>query len=255
MLGAFFFFSLYVSHGLPLIIALLLTVIIAALLGIAIERTTFRPVRDKMEFIPLVLSIGVAILATSLITMFYGGGSQTYYKGGESATVYNLFDGKITVTLGQIMIVVTAVVLLTGLHFFLKKTQTGKAIRAVSDDKEVAAIMGINVNKTIMILFAIATTLAAVAGILVAFDQNLYPHMGLMLSIKVFAAIIIGGVGKFRGAIVGAIIIGFSENLIVGLTGIKSSYKELIIFIILIAVLMIKPYGIYGGQKEEVESR
>ena len=115
--------------------------------------------------------------------------------------------------------------------------------------------MGIDVNRTIMILFAIATTLAAVAGILVAFDQNLYPYMGLSLSIKVFAAIILGGVGKFRGAIVGAIIIGFSENLIVGLTSIKSSYKELIVFTIFIFVLMYKPYGIFGGQKEEVESR
>ncbi len=255
MLGAFFFFSLYVSHGLPLTIALLLTIIIAALLGIVIERTTFRPVRDKMAFIPLVLSIGVAILAQSLITMFYGGGSQSYYKGGGSATVYNLFDGKIIITLGQIMIVVTAIVLLTGLYIFLKKTRTGKAIRAVSDNKEVAAIMGIDVNRTIMILFAIATTLAAVAGVLVAFDQNLYPYMGLMLSIKVFAAIVIGGVGKFRGAILGAIIIGFSENLIVGLTSIKSSYKELIVFTILIFVLMYKPYGIFGGQKEEIESR
>ncbi len=255
MLGAFFFFSLYISQGLPLTVALILTILIAAALGLFIERTTFRPVRDKKSFIPLVLSIGVAILAQSLITMFYGGGSQNYYKGGGSATVYNLFNGQITITLGQIMIVVSAVVLLSGLYLFLKNTRTGKAIRAVSDNKEIAAIMGIDVNKTIMILFAIATTLAAVAGLLVAFDQNLYPYMGLSLSIKVFAAIILGGVGKFRGAIVGAIIIGFSENLIVGLTGIKSSYKELIVFTIFIFVLMYKPYGIFGGQKEEVESR
>jgi len=255
MLGAFFFFSLYVTQGLPLVVALILVIAIAAILGLAIERTTFRPVRDKKSFIPLVLSIGVAILAQSLITMFYGGGSQSYYKGGGSATVYNLFDGRITITLGQVMIIVSAVVLLSGLYLFLKHTRTGKAIRAVSDNKEIAAIMGIDVNRTIMILFAIATTLAAVAGILVAFDQNLYPYMGLSLSIKVFAAIILGGVGKFRGAIVGAIIIGFSENLIVGLTSIKSSYKELIVFTIFIFILMYKPYGIFGGQKEEVESR
>lgn len=255
MAGAFIFYTVYVVLGVPLAFSILLTILLSGIVGFIIEKTTFRPVRDKQEFIPLILSIGVAIIIISTVTMFYGGGSRTYFESGQVSPVYTFFDGTLTITLVQIAIITSAIVLLTALYLFLQKTKTGKAIRAVSDDKEVAAIMGINVNRMISLLFIMATSLAGFAGILVAFDQNLYPSMGLPLSIKVFAAIILGGVGKFHGAIVGALIIGFSENLLVGLTPIKASYKELLAFIIIITILLIKPYGLFGGKKEEIESR
>ena len=255
MVGAFTFFSSHISFGIPLIISLAITALVIGLLGILIEKTTFSPVRDKQDFIPLVMSIGISIILQSLVIIFYGAGSETYNKSGEIPTIYNLFDGAVTITLTQILIIITSVVLITGLFLFLKKTKTGKAIRAVSDSKEVSAIVGINVNRTITTLFFIASGLAAIAGVLIAFDQNFHPRMGLQLSLKSFAAIVLGGVGKLHGAILGAIIIGFSENLIVGLTNISSNYKEIIVFTILILVLLIKPYGLFGGRKEELESR
>lgn len=254
MAGAFIFYSTYVSAGLPMHAAAVITVAAITLIGILIERTTFRPVRDKQAFIPLVLSIGISIIIQSIVLMIYGGGSQTYYGPGESTTVYQIAENT-SITQPQVIIILTSVILIAGLFTFLKYTKTGKAIRAVSDNREIAAIMGINVNKTITILFAIASGLAAIAGFLIAFDQNLNPRMGLMLSIKSFAAIVLGGVGKLHGAILGALIIGFTENIITGLTPISSSYKDLIVFTLFVIIILFKPYGIFGGAKEEVESR
>lgn len=255
MVGAFSFYFFHISLGLSMILSLFLSIFFVALLGIAIEKTTFKPVRNKQEFIPLVLSIGVSIILQSIVTMKFGGGSQSYFKPGEYSKTFELFNGTATITAPQITIIVSSILLLALLFLFLKYSKTGKAIRAVSDNKEMASIMGINVDRTITILFAIAAGLAAIAGILIAFDQNLHPQMGIMLNIKSFAAIVLGGVGKFHGAIVGALIIGFSENLIIGLTNISGSYKDLIIFIILLLMLLFKPYGLFGGSKQEAESR
>lgn len=255
MVGAYIFFTAYSVQHLPLFIALVITTLAMALLGYLIERFTFRPVRNRQEFIPLLLSLGVGIVATSAITIFFGAGSKTYFSPGESSAVFHLANGAVTITLIQIIIILTAASLIGALYFFLHKTRTGKAIRAVADNKEVAAIMGISVNRSMSILFLIATALAGVAGVLVAFDQNFHPYMGTPLSVKIFAAIILGGVGKLHGAIVGAIIIALAENLVIGLTPIQSSYKELVIFVILIGILIIKPYGLFGGSKEEMESR
>ena len=255
MAGAYIFFWLNIILGIQLPIALALTALAALGIGLILERTTFRPVRDKQAFIPLVLSIGVAIIFQSLATIFFGGGSQTYFSASEVSQSFKFLDGNLSITTSQIMIILTAAVLLTGTHLFLKHSRTGKAIRAVSDNKEIAAIMGINVNRTIAILFGLATMLAGVGGVLIAYDQNLFPLMGMLLSIKAFAVVIIGGVGYFQGVIWGALIIGLTENLITGLTPISSSYKELIVFALFITVLLFKPYGLFGGKKEEVESR
>ncbi len=255
MIGAYSFFSAYVIFGLPLIASLTIMIVFMALLGLLIEKTTFKPVRDKQEFIPLVLSIGVAIILQAFVTMRFGGSSQSYYQNAESSQIFRLFDGQLIVTLPQIMIITVSISLLIGLGLFLKYSKTGKAIRAVSDNKQVAEILGINVDRTLSIVFVLASILAGIAGVLIAFDTSLYPRMGLILGIKVFAAIILGGVGKFWGAILGALIIGFGESLIIGLTSIPGSFKDLIVFTIFISVILFKPYGILGGRKEEIESR
>ena len=254
MLGSYVFFWLYILQDIGIIPAFVLTALIVALIGVVIEQTTFKPVRDRHEFIPLVLSIGVSILIQASVIFTFGGDSKDYSKG-QTAEVYQLFDGAASITLSQIMIIISSIILITTLGLFLKYSRTGKAIRAVSDDKKVAAIMGINVNQTMTILFAIGAMIAAIAGLMLAFDQNLNPRMGLMLSLKGFAIIIIGGVGSFSGAIIGAIIIGFSETLITGITNIPSGYKDTITFIILVAVLLWRPYGIFNSNKEEAESR
>ncbi len=255
MAGAYTFFWLHILMGLPVTISLGLAILIMGAIGLLIEKTTFRPVRNKQAFIPLVLSIGVSIIFQSLAIIFFGGGSQTYYQASQVSESYKLFNEIITITEAQITIILTAAALLAGTWAFLKYSRTGRAIRAVSDSKEVAAIMGINVNRTIATVFALATILAGVGGILVAYDQNLFPMMGMLLSVKAFAVVIIGGVGYFQGVIWGALIIGLLENMVVGLTPISASYKELIVFVVFIAVLLYKPYGLFGGRKEEAESR
>ena len=255
MAGAYLFFTFYVLMGFSIPVSLAFTAICCTIIGLIIEKTTFRPVRDKQPFIPLVLSIGVTIIFQSVATILYGGGSQTYYNASEVSTSYKLLNGSVVITKAQVLIILVSATLFLATHLFLKHSRTGKAIRAVSDHKEIAAIMGINVNKTIATVFALGTMLAGVGGVLIAFDQNLFPLMGMMLSIKAFAVVVIAGVGHFHGVLLGALIIGLSETLIIGLTPISASYKDLIVFVIFIIILLFKPYGLFGGKKEEAESR
>lgn len=255
MIGAYIFYTAHITLGMSIILGVLVSVASVTLLGIFIEKTTFKPVRNKQAFIPLVLSIGIAILLQSIATMIYGGTSKTYVKPGEIPTTYTFFDGAVTISAAQIAIILVTAALLIGVHLFLKYSRTGKAIRAVADDKQVASILGIDVNKTITILFAMSSGLAAIAGIMAGFDHNLTPMMGLLMSVIGFGVIVFGGVGKFKGAIIGALVFGFAETLIVGLTPIKASYKETILFVIILALLFFRPYGLFGGKKEEVESR
>lgn len=252
MTGAFLFFALYSGLHWPLFLSFALTLFGITFLGIFIEKTTFRPVRDKQEFIPLILSIGVSIILVSTVTMIFGGGSQTYIEAAP--TIFHLMQDSV-ITLPQVLIIITSCIVIAGLFLFLRMTKIGKAIRAVSDNKMVASILGIDVNKTIMMTFALASFLAALGGILVAFDQNLSPRMGLALSIKVFAAITLGGVGNLFGAVIGAFIIGFTENFLIAYTSVPGSFKEAFVFMILIFVLLFRPYGLFGGKKEEMESR
>lgn len=255
MVGAYIFYTSHISLGLGNIESAVISIVIVTILGIIIEKFTFKPVRDKQVFIPLVLSIGIAIILQSLVLIIYGGTTKNLYVAGDAAKKFILFDGTVTITSVQILIILTAISALLGLCLFLKYSKTGKAIRAVSDDREVAAIMGINVDRTISILFAIGSGLAALAGILIGMDRNLTPNMGMLLTVYAFAVIVLGGVGKLKGAIIGAVIIGFLETFALGLTSLKASSKELIIFSALLLLLIFKPYGIFGGKKEEVESR
>lgn len=255
MVGAYIFYTSHISFGLGNIESAVISILAVTILGIIIEKFTFKPVRDKQVFIPLVLSIGIAIVLQSLVLIIYGGTTKNLYVAGDAARKFILFDGAVTITSVQILIILTAIGALLGLCFFLKYSKTGKSIRAVSDDKEVAAIMGINVDRTISTLFAVGSGLAALAGILIGMDRNLTPNMGMLLTVYAFAVIVLGGVGKLKGAIIGAVIIGFLETFALGLTNLKASSKELIIFSVLLLLLIFKPYGIFGGKKEEIESR
>lgn len=255
MLGAYLFYTSHITFALDYISSALISIALVTVVGIIIEKFTFRPVRDRQAFIPLVLSIGTAIILQSLVLIFYGGTTKNLFEAGKVAEKYNFFNETVTITSVQILIIFTALSALIGLCLFLKYSKTGKAIRAVSDDREVAAIMGINVNRTISILFAIGSALAALAGILVGLDRNLTPNMGMLLTVYAFAVIVLGGVGKLKGAIIGAAIIGFIETFTLGLTSLKASSKELIIFTLLLLLLIFRPYGIFGGKKEEIESR
>jgi len=251
MVGGYMFFWMYIVLGWPFIPSFIAGILIVAILGIIIERLFFKPLRHFQAFIPLIMSIGVSIILQTGIMMIFGSDTKNYHKLGAVTNTFSFFDNKLVVTQNHIVIIVVTILLLTGLFIFLKHTKLGKAIRAVADNKEIAAILGINVNKIMSIVFALGAMLTAVAGILIAFEQNLTPKMGEFLSIVAFTAIILGGVGNLKGAILGAFIVGFAQNLIIGLTPISGSYKFVIMFTIMIAILLFKPYGIFGAKKEE----
>ena len=249
--GAYLFYELFINLHLPIWLSFILVIFLAGIIGMAIERFTFRPVSRCHDFIPLVVAMGLSVFIQALIILLFGGGVQTYQTVDSNPISYTLMNGNLIITQSQILIVVTSAVLMITLFLFLKKTKTGKAIRAVSDSKDTAAILGVNINKVLSIIFALSMILASVGGLLIASEQNLNPTMGLDLGLKAFAAIILGGVGNLPGTVAAAFILGFSENLIVGLTSINDSYKEVIVFAILILILFFKPNGLFGGRLEE----
>jgi branched-chain amino acid transport system permease protein len=253
-IGAFLFFTYHLGFQIPLILAVILAAITTAIIALLIEKKTFKPVRDRHDYIPFIISIGVGMIAKQIITLFYGTQKISLFSESSISKSHQITEN-ISITNVQILTIASAVISIVLVTLFLKKTRTGKAIRAVADNKEVAAIMGINVNKHISIIFAIGAALAAIAGIMIGFEQNIFPEMNNLVIVKAFAAIVVGGLGSYKGAVIGAMIIGFTENILVGLTPIPNTYKEMVVFAIIITMLLIHPYGIYGGKKEELESR
>ncbi len=251
MLGAYLLFGLTVSLQIPFWLSFFLVIILMVGFGVVLEKITFKPIRKSHPFKPLIISIGISIALQSIIILFFGGAVKSYAQVSDVTTrSISLLEGKVIITHHQILIICVSLFLLSALGYFLKFTKTGKALRAVADNQEVASLMGINIDRQISLIFGLGTGLAAIAGMLIAAEQNLTPTMGLSLGVKAFAAIILGGVGSISGTIIGALIIGLSENLIVGLTPIPASLKEAIIFLILIIMLFIKPNGLMGAKVE-----
>lgn len=245
--GAFSFYTFYIILGWPIIPSAIAAMALLFIIVILIEKLAFLPVRDAPSFIPLILSIGIGILLRNLMVLIY----QPYARSlTANVKSFVLFSDIVRITDIQIIILISSVILMAGLWSFLKYTKTGKAIRAVSDNKEIAAILGININKTITIVFLISAFLAGSAGILAAFDQNLHPHLGSFFTIKSFAAVILGGIGSIPGAVLGGYFIGFAENILIAIPFngwyIPSSYKDAIAFAALLIILYLKPTGFFG---------
>lgn len=251
MVGAYMLLAFWPMLGLPYWIAFMFVVFIAAFFGFVMERLAFKSVRRSHPFKPLIISIGISVLLQSLVIIFFGGGVNSYRQsGGAPAKTFEFLNGDLVVTDHQILLMVITAILLIAVGLFLKYSRTGKAMRAVADNRDVAAILGIDVDKIISIIFALGTALAAAAGMLIGAEQNLSPTMGIELSVKAFAAIVLGGLGNVTGAVVGALIIGFMENFIVGFTPIPQSFKEAIVFSFLIIMLFLRPNGILGASME-----
>lgn len=245
--GAYSFYTFYILLGWPLIPSLIAGLAVLLVIVYIIERLTFLPVRDAPPFIPLICSIGVGIFLKNALLLIFEAKSRSL---SEIVTSFPIFSEIVRITGIQIIILVASVVLMLGLWLFLKYAKIGQVIRAVSDNKEVAAILGIPINRIITITFFIAAIFAGIAGILAGFDQNLHPHLGTYFTIKAFAAVILGGIGSIPGAVLGAYFIGLAENLLIaipfGTYFIPTSYKDAIAFVALIAFLYFKPTGFYG---------
>jgi len=245
MVGAYVTFFLVKFMGLPILPSIGIALIAVAFLGILIEKIAYKPLRDAPRLAPLITAIAVSIFLQSAVMLLFGARNKTI----SLATTKGMMFLGAYITPIQIVIVVTSIVLMILLNLYLKHAKLGKAMRATSDEMTMAAVVGIQVDRVISYVFGIGSGMAAVAGILIAFETNLSPMMGFVLGIKAFAAAVVGGIGSVRGAMVGGFIIGFAENF--GIWYIPTGYKHSVAFIILVLVLLIRPSGIFGMKSEE----
>ncbi|MDP6670345.1 MAG: branched-chain amino acid ABC transporter permease [archaeon] len=248
MVGAYVAFVVSVSLGLPLPVGFVVAICFGALLGMAVNRFAFKPLRKQHVWIGLIAAIAVSILLQNIIALFFGNEIKTYNLGPVEKGM-EMFGFIITKT--QVLIIVVAVALMILTWFFIKKTKTGQQARAVADNRHLAESLGIDSEKVIASTFAFGSALAAAGGVLIAMETNLDPMMGLMPNIKAFAAVIVGGVGSVPGAILGSYFIGLTENI--GIWYLPSGYKDAIAFFILIVFLLFRPQGILGKKKEGIE--
>lgn len=233
--------------GLPPFIAILISIALCALLGIVIEFLAYRPLRQAQPLAVLITAIGVSYLLQNLALLIYGSEQKAFPTIVALPTVHIggvYIDGITLATL-----VVTAVIMVA-LSLFINKTRMGKAMRAVSEDKEAAELMGISVNRTITVTFAIGSALAGVAAIFYgAAYTYIRPTTGAMPGIKAFTAAVFGGIGSIPGAMLGGILLGVIEQL--SKTYISTLWADAIVFGVLVVVLVVKPTGLLGKKISE----
>lgn len=247
MVGAYVGWYATTVFHLSFIPALLLSMIVCALFGVLIERIAYKPLRNATRIAALITAIGVSLF------LEYGGmllvtADVRTYPPVFPETAYSV--GGITFKYGDIVMVVTAVILMVLLHFVVQYTKVGKAMRAVSFDKDAALLMGINTNNTISITFAIGSALAAAAGVLLGvYFNTIDPLMGIIPGLKAFVAAVLGGIGIIPGAMVGGLVLGLVEAAVSGLGA--STWRDAVAFLILIIVLIVKPSGLFGKNIRE----
>ena len=224
----------------PVYLAALPALLITALIGLAKNRFVFEPLRHGNRITLLIASIGLSYFLRNAIRLIWGSDLQTY---GLMPTRGIEFAG-LSITSAQITMMAAAVLFLAILYVILTRTILGKSLRAVADNMALAQIMGISMKKVSVTVRVLASFFSAVGGVLLAVDTNLEPMMGLTNLIKAFAAVLLGGAGNVRGALLGGLVIGIAENLSVAF--ISPGYKDFISFALIILMLLFRPRGIFG---------
>ncbi len=234
------------SLGMHIIGAFILAVVGGAIVGVLMNYSVYKPLRSKKSnsLIMLLASLGIFIFIENLIIALFGAEVKTIRTG----PITQGFDflGAI-ITQAQVVIIIVSFLTLFLVEVFLKKTNTGRAMRATADNKDVAQVIGINTETVTTYSFALASALAASAGVLIAIEQNLEPTMGLTAIIKGFTAGVVGGLGSIKGAVAGAFLLGIVENI--GIWFLPSGYKDAIAFFVLIVFLLFRPQGIFGRKE------
>ena len=249
MVGSYVAFLAINSMGLPVPVAIVLSVIVCTVLGMVIERVAYKPLRGASPLAVLITAIGVSYFLQNIALLVFGSDTKAFTN---VVTLPNLelFDGQLVIKSVTIVTVVVSIIIMVGLTLFVKKTKIGRAMTAVSEDKGAAQLMGINVNGTIAVTFAIGSALAAIAGVLLCSAYpSLTPYTGSMPGIKAFVAAVFGGIGSIPGAFIGGILLGVIENL--SKAYISSQLADAIVFGILIIVLLVKPTGLLGKKIQE----
>lgn len=249
MVGGYIVFSATSYAGLNPYVAVLISIIFCTLLGVTIERVAYKPLRNASPLAVLITAIGVSYLLQNLALLVFGAQPKNFTSVVPLDSV-KLFDGRLTISGEAIVTIAVTVIIMVALMLFINKTRPGNAMRAVSEDRGAAQLMGVNVNGTIALTFAIGSGLAAIAGVLLCSTySNLTSTTGAMPGIKAFVAAVFGGIGSIPGAMIGGVLIGIIE--ILGRAYISSQMADAIVFAVLILVLVIKPTGILGKKIDE----
>ena len=249
MIGSYVVFVTVSTMGLPPMAGVLLAVAVCTLLGMTIERIAYKPLRGASPLAVLITAIGVSYLLQNVALLFFGADTKSF-TSVVTLPAIKLAGGEMTITGETIVTILSCIVIMIGLTAFINKSKAGQAMLAVSEDRGAATLMGINVNGTIALTFAIGSALAAIAGVLLCSAYpSLTPYTGSMPGIKAFVAAVFGGIGSIPGAFIGGILLGVIE--ILSKAYISSQMSDAIVFSVLIIVLLVKPTGILGKKINE----
>lgn len=249
MIGSYVVFVTVSSMGLPPVLGVLLAVAACTLLGVVIERVAYKPLRSASPLAVLITAIGVSYLLQNVALLIFGADTKSFTSVVKIPAL-KLADGQLNITGETIATILSCIVIMVCLMAFISRTRAGQAMLAVSEDKGAATLMGINVNGTIALTFAIGSALAAIAGVLLCSAYpSLTPYTGSMPGIKAFVAAVFGGIGSIPGAFIGGVLLGVIE--ILSKAYISSQLSDAIVFSVLIIVLLVKPTGILGKKISE----
>lgn len=249
MIGGYIVFIAMNNLGLPAIVSVLISMVVCTVLGITIEGIAYKPLRNAPSLAVLITAIGVSYLLQNLALLIWGSAPKSF-TSVVSIQPIKLMNGALTITGEALVTILVSVVIMIALTLFINRTRMGRSMLAVSEDKGAAQLMGINVNATISLTFAIGSALAAIAGALLCSAYPiLQPTTGAMPGIKAFVAAVFGGIGSIPGAMIGGILLGVIENL--SKAYISAQLADAIVFGVLIVVLLVKPTGIMGKKISE----
>lgn len=249
MIGSYVVFSAVSVMGMPSGVGIIIAVVVCTALGVVIEKIAYKPLRGASPLAVLITAIGVSYFLQNAALLIFGANAKSFTSvvGFSGLT---LAGGALVISGETIVTILACILIVIALSLFIKYTKAGRAMLAVSEDKQAAQLMGVNVNGTIALTFAIGSALAAIAGVLLCSAYpNLTPYTGAMPGIKAFTAAVFGGIGSIPGAMLGGILLGVIENL--SKAYISAQLSDAIVFAVLIVVLLVKPTGILGKKISE----
>ena len=247
MVGAYTLSIVMTNLGMPPVVAILASVVVCSVLGVTIEKIAYKPLRNTSPLAVLITAIGVSYFLQSVALLIFGSNKR---KVESAITMNGIKLGPLELTGESVVTLGVTLIIMIALTLFIKKTKLGKAMLAVAEDKGAAQLMGINVNQTVSITFAIGSALAAVAGVLFVSSYGFVgPYTGSLPGIKAFVAAVLGGIGSIPGAMLGGILLGIIESL--SKAYISTNLSDAIVFGILIVVLLVKPSGLLGKVRME----
>ena len=250
MIGAYTVLTLLTGAGLNPWLAVVIGIVVCTVLGIAIEKVAYKPLRGASSSLAvLITAIGVSYLLQNVALLVFGANTKSFVNVITVPSV-SLAEGQLVITGTTIVTIIACIIIMCSLMLFVNKTKPGRAMKAVSEDRGAAQLMGVNVNATISLTFAIGSGLATIAGVLLCSAYpSLTPYTGAMPGIRAFVAAVFGGIGSIPGAMIGGILLGVIQ--ILSTAYISSQVADAIVFAVLIVVLLVKPTGLFGKNIQE----